>query len=135
MTDATPPARPRPSALRVPVCGERTSLPHHLVAAALAFAPAGTAEVADVQQHLRCTLQHHTTGDHYALVMDIGSTGSGAVWTNWIRGHQPSVVVVLLDCDATGPEPAYEPCCEFAGHPGAHSFDITDPLATTSRET
>ncbi|WP_225848209.1 hypothetical protein [Streptomyces sp. HPF1205] len=65
--------------------------------------------------------------------MDVGSTGSGAVWANWIRGHQPSAVVVLLDCDVTSLAPGREPCCEFAGHPGAHSFDITDPFGISGR--
>jgi hypothetical protein len=117
---------PAPS-VRLPVCGERIHLPHHLVQAVLACAAPGTAEPHDVQHHLRCTLQEHTTGDHYALVMDL-NTRDTAVWTHWTRGHQPSAVLTLPDCNDTGPAPGYRPCCEFAAHSGAHTFDLTDPF-------
>ena len=118
---------------RVPVCGERVHLPHRLVADALAFAAAGTAKPSDVQRLLRCTLQQHATGDHYAFVMDL-DTPDTAVWTHWTQGHQPPTVLVLPDCDATGPQPGHAPCCEFAAHSGAHTYDINDPFNPSALE-
>ncbi|WUH92077.1 ATP-binding protein [Streptomyces sp. NBC_00433] len=103
-----------------PVCGERTYLPAHLVAAALG---PGTrdAEAADVERQLRCALEAHTTGDHHAFVRELAGAATGAVWTRWIRGHLPTDVFVLADCPAVD---GHEPCADFAGHPGAHSWQL-----------
>jgi hypothetical protein len=114
---------------RHPVCGERTSLPDTLLTAALARAAPGTAEAVDVQHDLRCTLQQHVTGDHYPFVLQLDGPNACSVWTYWTRGHRPATVTVLPDCPATSPHPAHDPCCEFDGHPGHHSFDIDDPFA------
>lgn len=108
-----------------PVCGERSHLPEHLVRAALGH---GTCdgEPADVERQLRCTLEAHTTGDHHAFVTELAGATTGAVWTRWIRGHLPTAVVVLADCPAVSTHGSREPCADFAGHAGAHSWQLAD---------
>ncbi|HEY5835144.1 hypothetical protein [Streptomyces sp.] len=107
---------------RPAVCGERGYLLSDLIPAVLTHNVAGAAEPGDVEQDLRCTLEAHTTGDHHSLVMELPGPDTGAVWTRWTRGHYPTTVTALLDCPSTDPDTA-EPCCEFAGHPGAHSYE------------
>lgn len=118
------------SALR-PICGELTHLPEHLVRAAIAVAAPAHARTEDVGRDLRCTLERHVIGDHFAFVLDRGLTTT-SVWTRWTRGNQPGDVFVQSDCDtASSPETGREPCGEFAGHPGGHTFDIDDPWTRT----
>ncbi|WP_052397684.1 hypothetical protein [Streptomyces sp. NRRL F-5123] len=83
-----------------------------------ASASPGTTHPEDVERDLRCTLDAHALGDHHAFVLEVPGRDTGAVWTRWTRGHAPAVVLVLPDC------PAAEPCCEFAGHPGAHTWQF-----------
>lgn len=118
-------ARPR---VRSAVCGERTRLPDRLVAAALESA-SGTGPD-DVERHLRCTLEDHARGDHVAFVAERPGAHAGSVWARWTRGNAPADVVVLADCDATGPGPAREPCGEYGGHPGGHTWQLGDPWRT-----
>lgn len=107
-----------------PVCGERSYLPDRLVSAALGYGT-GDAETADVEQQLCCTLEAHTTGDHHAFVRELAGAATGAVWTRWIRGHLPTAVVVLADCQAVRTyDGSHEPCADFAGHAGAHSWQL-----------
>jgi hypothetical protein len=109
--------------LRVPgrgVCGERAGLPPHLLAAARYFAPGGAD---DVERDLRCTLEAHRTGDHHALVMDLPDP-AGALWASWTRGRPPAAVLILPDCPDTCPATA-APCCEFAAHPGGHTWELS----------
>jgi len=109
------------------VCGERAHLPYEAVEAALKLAP--RAEPDDVERLVRCTLEDHSTGDHFAFVLELDGVHTGSVWARWIRGRLPAAVLVLPDCPATGPAPAREPCCEFAGHAGGHTWELTDPWA------
>lgn len=119
----TRPLRPHP------VCGQRALLPRHLTPLALSFAAPGTAGPEDVERRLRCALEAHPAGDHHALVLDLHGRDTGAVWTSWADEHQPQALDVRADCTAVSPPPhGQEPCCEFAAHPGAHSFDVDDPL-------
>lgn len=119
----THPLRPRP------VCGQRALLPRRLTPLALSYAAPGTASPQDVERRLRCALEAHPAGDHHALVLDLHGRDTGAVWTSWADEHQPQALDVRADCTAVSPPPrGLEPCCEFAGHPGAHSFDVDDPL-------
>ena len=111
----------------LPVCGERSYLPTFLGPAALAFAPPGTSSTLDVDRDLRCVLQAHTTGDHYAFVMQIDGHDSGVVWTSWNGEHQPVSLEVRPDCPATNPRPDGGDCCQYNDHPGGHSFELTDP--------
>jgi anti-sigma regulatory factor (Ser/Thr protein kinase) len=105
---------------RPAVCGERAKLPDALAREALTLG-AG-AEPADVECEVRCALESHPVGDHMAFVRELGRTG--AVWTRWSRGNPPYELLALPDCTATGPD--HEPCGEYAGHPGAHTWQLTD---------
>jgi anti-sigma regulatory factor (Ser/Thr protein kinase) len=107
------------------VCGERTYLPARLVTAALEEGVCSGAEPDDVERQLRCTLEAHTTGDHHAFVRELAGPATGAVWTRWTRGHLPTAVVVLADCPAVDTYGAsQEGCADFAGHAGAHSWQL-----------
>lgn len=114
----------------VPVCGARVRLPVHLTPSVLSSADPGSASVEDVEVDLRCLLEAHSTGDHHAFVMHIDGRDTGSVWTSWPEGRPPTRVEVRADCEAVGPpERGREACCEFAGHPGVHSFDLDDSRA------
>lgn len=115
-------ARPRG---RSPVCGERALLPDQLVLAALELASCAGPD--DVERHLRCTGEEHARGDHLGFVAERSGARAGSVWARWTRGRAPADVVVMADCDATGPDPAHEPCGEYDGHPGGHTWQLADP--------
>ncbi|WP_329136105.1 hypothetical protein OG552_23725 [Streptomyces sp. NBC_01476] len=119
MTDFVP-----APALRL-ACGETRAVPAQLIPAALIFAPAGSVP-SDVERVARCTLQAHLAGDHHGFVLDLPGPDTGSVWTTWAPGGEPASVAVLPDCPVEE-EATHEPCCEFAGHPGAHTFELTDP--------
>lgn len=108
------------------VCGERGRLPVQLVPEAMAHAAAGAAAADDVERHPRCMLEAHTVGDHFAFVMELDGPGTGAVWTRWSRDGPPAVLLVLPDCPATEAD-TREPCGEYDGHPGGHTYELTDP--------
>jgi hypothetical protein len=111
-----------------PVCGERAYLRPETALAAGQLAPdPALVQPSDIERHLRCTLEQHGTGDHYAFVMDLDGVTTGSVWTRWNRGHAPTVVLVQPDCPGTSPDPRQEPCCEFADHPGGHTWQLADP--------
>ncbi|WNI16893.1 hypothetical protein [Actinacidiphila sp. ITFR-21] len=113
------------------VCGRRSFLPAALVPAAVALEPhPGRASAADVERDLRCTLQAHGDDDHQAFVLDLDGPDTGAVWASWCDGTVPAQVRVLPPCPAVG---GGEPCMEYAGHRGGHSFELHDPLADRSR--
>lgn len=111
---------------RVPVCGEETVLPPALVPVAVSFAGQGCARPEDVEVGLRCFLQAHVGGEHHAFVLQLDGTEGGAVWTSW-SDAPPVELEVRADCEAVSPsEHGAQPCCEFAGHPGAHTYDAYD---------
>lgn len=120
------PAHTAPSHRRVPVCGQETRLPADLVPVAMSFAGLDRARPEDVEIDLRCVLQAHIGGEHHAFVLQLDGTEGGAVWTTW-SDTPPTQVEVRADCPAASP-PEYgsEPCCEFTGHPGAHTYDTYD---------
>jgi len=111
----------------LPACAEPCHVPADLVPAALAFAPPGTMTPDDVDRDVRCMLQAHTAGDHYALVMDLPGRDTGSVWTRWNHNHPARPVrptlVALPDCPGT----PTAPCCAFTGHPGAHTTALAEP--------
>jgi hypothetical protein len=113
------------------ICGERMTLPAELAAAALAYGDSTDTESGDVERELRCSLEAHTTGDHFAFVRELDGADTGSLWTSWARGHRPAGVVVLGDCNAADAQTG-EPCCEFAEHPGGHTFDVADPWSADS---
>ncbi|MBM9506760.1 hypothetical protein [Actinacidiphila acididurans] len=75
-------------------------------------------------QDVRCTLQAHRTGDHYAFV--VGTTATTSAWTRWSRGAGPQSVLVLPNCPITGPGQD-ETCSEYEFHHGAHTWQVDDP--------
>jgi hypothetical protein len=112
---------------RPAVCGASVYLPIDLVRTALELAiPPGSVRPEDVEFQLRCTLQAHPTGDHHALVLDLAGADTGSVWTHWPTGHLPATLTVRPDCPVRDPASA-EPCCEFADHPGGHTWQLDDP--------
>jgi hypothetical protein len=113
------------------ICGERMNLPAGLAAAAFAYGDSADTEYGDAERELRCPLEAHTTGDHFAFVRELDGTDTGALWTTWARGHRPADVVALGDCGG-GDTRTGEPCCEFAGHQGLHTFDLIDPWSISS---
>lgn len=114
-----------------PICGETTRLPVPLVQQALRLAgPHRMPEDADLELDLRCHLQNHSADDHYALVLSLPGVTSGALWAHWTGGTHPIALKVLPDCPSIDPD-SREPCCEFADHPGAHSFRF-DPASIES---
>lgn len=111
---------------RVPVCGEETTLTPDLVLAAVSAAGQGRAHPEDVEVSLRCVLQAHVDGEHHAFVLQLDGTEGEAVWTSW-SAAPPTQLEVRADCKAvSAPERGAQPCCEFAGHPGAHTYDTYD---------
>lgn len=111
----------------VPVCGQRARLTDRLVAAALECAPAGSASADDVERDLRCTLQAHATGGHHAFVLDLDGRDTGAVWARWEGSGGSPALTVRPDCPARTPLPPGDACCQYADHPGGHSYELTDP--------
>lgn len=129
--DARPAAGVETAEVPRPICGERACLSPRLIRAALELAPR-SAVPGDVEIHLRCTLEDHATGDHHAFVAELDGPRTGhasSVWTTWTRGHHPVAIAVLPDCDALSPA-VREACCEFAAHPGVHTWQLRDPWRT-----
>jgi hypothetical protein len=116
MTAPAPSARPQ-------VCGAQTYLPAALVPLAVRLGAADHVTELDVQRDLRCTLEAHATGEHWALVLDLDGPDTGSVWTYWPAGGLPEKVATLPDC------PDERGCTEYAGHPGGHTSDVHDPWA------
>lgn len=111
-----------PPASRPPICSALTTLPDPLARTALSWAGDRQTAPADIRD-LRCTLEHHVTGDHYAMVHD--ATATTAIWTRWPPGGTPEILLVLPDCPAT--DPVHGGCCEYEGHPGGHNWQVHDP--------
>lgn len=108
---------------RPPVCGELATLPADLVLTALRYAGRPGFEPSEIQD-VRCTLQAHPAGDHYAFVVE--TTATTGAWTRWERGAGPQIVLVLPDCPVTGPDRGGT-CSEFEHHKGGHTWQVDDP--------
>lgn len=104
----------------LPVCRERRVLTGEPRAAAVAFGP-------HVEQDLRCVLQTHRAGAHHAYVLDLDGPDTGAVWARWESPDDTPGLEVLPDCPAVDSVTPDEACCAYDGHPGAHSYQLTDP--------
>jgi hypothetical protein len=125
-------ATPNTVARHTPVCGSETNLSPHLVNLAVSFADPGRTQPEDVEARLRCVLQAHEGGAHHAFVLQLDGTEGGAVWTWWLDSP-PATLEARPDCESVSPrERGSQPCCEFAGHPGAHTYDLYDPLVLTA---
>ncbi|MFI1017911.1 hypothetical protein [Streptomyces sp. NPDC020965] len=110
------------------LCGVTQVLPPALVLDALTAAPVDGGDI-DVMTGLRCELQQHHTGPHFAIVRLLYAFRPDAVWTRWTDGHDPETVLVLPDCPrdtGTPPDPD-DHCTLFLHHPGRCSFTLTDP--------
>ena len=106
------------------VCGRPARLPEYLVQEALRIAtPYGLPDESDVERDLRCHLQVHSDGDHFALVLDLDGVTTGAIWTRWADGIPATALDVRPDCPFVDPE-SHQVCCEFAFHPGAHTHQL-----------
>lgn len=55
---------------------------------------------------------------------------SGSVWTTWNDARHPAEISTRPDCLARTTD---EVCCAFAGHPGGHTYEVTDPWHLESR--
>ncbi|MGW5354009.1 ATP-binding protein [Streptomyces sp. NPDC004031] len=84
----------------------------------------GECRLLDGEQDLRCVLQAHTSGPHHAHAVHLDGIDTGAVWARW--GEGPPCLVVLPDCPAVDPGAPDEACCSYDGHPGGHSYQLTD---------
>lgn len=107
---------------RPPICDARVRLPLDLARTAQVWAQKPMCEPAEIQD-LRCTLEAHAAGDHYAHLIDMAATTGG--WTRWSGGGSPEVLLVLPDCPGTGPDK--DACSEYEGHPGGHTWQLDDP--------
>ncbi|WP_335983660.1 hypothetical protein [Streptomyces sp. CA2R106] len=75
---------------------------------------------------LVCTLQQHRGPVHHGLVLNLRGPDAGTIWAAWRDGIEPYLLIMLSDCPVTTAD-GDEACSEFAGHPGAHSWDLADP--------
>jgi hypothetical protein len=115
-------------------CGRRSFVPPGLVTAALGVAnsvpPAWDGLVHrsdDIGKLLTCTLQAHRGPVHHGVVLNLRGPDAGTVWVAWRDGAEPYLALLLPDCPVTTADGG-EGCSEFAGHPGAHSWELADPL-------
>ncbi|MET8824726.1 hypothetical protein ABZX40_17635 [Streptomyces sp. NPDC004610] len=109
------------------VCGATTMMPVDLIAVMFASIHDSSAP-GNVRLLLRCQLQEHTRGRHQDLVWELDDASEGEVWVQWADGEAPDAFRVVPDCDTlSGPTPKDEACTLYAGHPGCHSWQYTDP--------
>ncbi|MFE4666793.1 hypothetical protein ACFRI7_18385 [Streptomyces sp. NPDC056716] len=114
--------RPRPR-----VCGATAMMPVGLIAAMFASIH-DSSTPGNVRPVLRCQLQEHSGGRHHDLVWELDDAGQGEVWAQWTDGHRPDTFLVVPDCNTlSGPTPKDEACILYAGHPGCHTWQYTDP--------
>ncbi|BBA98472.1 hypothetical protein RVR_4663 [Actinacidiphila reveromycinica] len=115
-------------------CGQRTFVPPGLVTAVLGVAnsvpPAWDGLVYspdDVGRLLVCTLQAHRGRVHHGVVLNLRGPDAGTVWAAWRDGAEPYLAILLPDCPGATADGG-EGCSEFAGHPGAHGWELADPV-------
>ncbi|MEC3995132.1 hypothetical protein VSR01_16980 [Actinacidiphila sp. DG2A-62] len=120
---------PDEEAGRPPICGELVTIPTSLTVTAARYANRTGIDPAEIRD-VRCTLQAHPTGDHWAFIVE--ATETTGVWTRWNATDAPEVVFVLPDCPATDPE-QQAICSEFEFHDGGHTWQVDDPWDHTAR--
>jgi hypothetical protein len=106
-----------------PICGEQATLPPALVLTALRYANRPDIEPLDIRD-VRCTLQAHPTGDHYAFVVE--TTARTSAWTRWTHSASPQIVLVLPDCPVTDSD-RDKSCTGYELHHGGHTWQVDDP--------
>lgn len=110
------------------ICGRRTLVPAALARTVLELANAsGSHEYTrdDVSVTLVCSVEAHTGPRHYGAVLNLRGPEAGTLWALWRDRREPTAVVERADCPA-GRE-VDNPCSEFEGHPGGHSWELDDP--------
>lgn len=117
-----------PHSGRPPICGELVTLPTSVALTAARYANRPGVDPAEIRD-VRCTLQAHPTGDHYAFIVE--ATDATGAWTRWNADAGPEVVLVLPECPATGPEEGAV-CSEFESHHGGHTWQVDDPWNHTA---
>ncbi|MEU9603151.1 hypothetical protein [Streptomyces sp. NPDC048057] len=119
-TPRTPPRR---------ICADLATLPLQLVVLTQDMWPDPPAHPIQIVTRLRCALESHEKGPHFDLVRELDDSEENEVWAQWKTGRDPSAVTLLRDCPADNGAPggAHEACVLFAGHPGGHSYEFTDP--------
>jgi hypothetical protein len=113
---------PDPHPGRPPICGELVTIPTGVVLRAVRYADRPGIDPTEIRD-VRCTLQTHPAGDHYAFIVEATETTS--VWARWNEGV-PEVVLVLPDCPAIDPERNMI-CSEYEFHVGGHTWQVDDP--------
>ncbi len=77
-----------------------------------------------VETDMLCILQAHVEGDHHGFVVELMGADCGSAWTTWATGQEPGDILVRNDCAAAKND---EACCSYAGHPGGHTYEISNP--------
>ncbi|WP_324289543.1 GNAT family N-acetyltransferase [Streptomyces sp. H27-G5] len=83
-------------------------------------------DVASAGVELRCTLETHE-GPHADLLSE-NAEGS-ALWARWTDQGPLDELMWLPDCPAGDDTPGAsgDGCCQFLGHQGGHTWEVTDP--------
>ncbi|MFF3425304.1 hypothetical protein [Streptomyces sp. NPDC002602] len=112
------------------VCGARirVSVPGLLMLLLRAGVDGDT--VRDVASHggdLRCALETHD-GSHAEILCENDEEGS-ALWARWTDQGPLDELMWLPDCPVgdAGPGGTGDGCCQFLGHQGGHTWEVTDP--------
>ncbi|MFF0445483.1 hypothetical protein ACFYT4_03510 [Streptomyces sp. NPDC004609] len=111
------------------ICAATAILPLRTIVLALDIVPDEPAHPMEIVTGLRCALEAHTDGPHFTLVRELADASRGEVWTRWEPGTEPECVTVLPDCPADNGRSGAgnDACTLFAGHPGGHCFEFSDP--------
>ncbi|MER5772317.1 hypothetical protein, partial [Streptomyces sp. NPDC001985] len=72
---------------------------------------------------IRCHLERHRVGPHWAMVWPVAGQGEGMLWAHWSTGGLPARVLTRPVCPETdGP---HKECALYQGHPDGHSYELT----------
>ncbi|MEU3598313.1 hypothetical protein ABZ714_06180 [Streptomyces sp. NPDC006798] len=123
------PERPEPAGDGRTICAAQARLPLQLIVLTQELQPDPPVHPIRIMTSLRCALESHPEGPHYDLIREHDSAEEGAIWARWITGITPSAVGILRDCPADNGAPGADndACTLFAGHPGGHGFEFSDP--------
>lgn len=119
------------------ICGQRALVPNSLVGTALTMANAKSSSkytAEDVQGFLVCTIRHRGPV-HYGVLLNLRGVTAGTLWALWRDRVEPVSVLELPDCSAVHSDDDAA-CSEFEGHPGGHSWELSElpsPLRPATR--
>ena len=121
-----PPANASPTYRRV--CGAELELQYvYLKALCVVPVDVPAAEPGEVFDMLRCVLEAGHPCEHHGIGRSLPMRHPGEVWASWLGGRQPTALLRLGDCPDTDPADRDNACVLFDGHPGAHSWALSDP--------